>query len=213
MDKWDNESEAKAMKVLLLNGSPNQQGCTATALAEVGKGLQREGVDSEFFQLGAGAVQGCIGCGACAKEKRCVYSDDEANVLIDAIVKADGLVVGSPVYYAGPNGALCALLDRTFYAGSRLFASKPAAAIASCRRAGSSATLDRLMKYFTISRMPVVSSQYWAMVHGNEPKEVLQDAEGMQTMRDLGANMAWMLKGLQQPMPQPEKRMWTNFIR
>jgi multimeric flavodoxin WrbA len=204
------------MKVLLLNGSPHAAGCTYTALAEAEAALEKNGVGTEWFHIGGGMVRGCSGCRACAEKglNRCVFDDDAANRLIDALNAADGVLVGSPVYYAGPNGALCALLDRVFFASGHRFAGKPAAAIASCRRAGATAALDRLLKYFTISRMPVISSQYWPMVHGNSPQEVRQDAEGLQIMRVLGAEMARALKALQSAPPvEAETRVRTNFIR
>ncbi len=204
------------MKVLMVNGSPHREGCTYTALREVGAELEKNGVETEIFWLGDGMVRGCIDCGGCDDTDRCLFTDDAANALIEAIQKADGVVVGSPVYYAGPNGALCAVLDRAFYAAGGSFEGKPAAAVVSCRRAGSTAALDRLNKYFMISRMPVVSSQYWNMVHGNRPEDVAQDAEGLQIMRTLGANMAAMLRALDAGSwspPPHEKHVWTSFIR
>ena len=147
------------MKVLLVNGSPHAEGSTFTALSEVGAALEAAGVGVEWFYIGNEAVRGCAGCGACAKLGRCAFDDDKANALMEAIAAADGVVLGSPVYYAGPNGALCALLDRAFYAGSRRFAGKLGAAVVVCRRAGATAALDRLNKYFAISRMPQVPSQ------------------------------------------------------
>lgn len=204
------------MHVLLINGSPHKNGCTYTALGEVAKGLAQGGVDSEMFQLGTVPVRGCIACHKCDETSRCVFDDDVANECLEAMLKADGVVVGSPVYYAGPNGALCAVLDRAFYAGGAGMAGKAAAAVVSCRRGGSSAALDRLQKYFTISQMPVVSSQYWNMVHGFTPDEVRRDEEGMQVMRMLGLNMAHLVKSLAAAGPAPqlgEKKMWTNFIR
>ena len=203
------------MKVLLVNGSPHAKGSTYTALNEVAGALAAEGVQVEWFHIGEDVVRGCSGCGACRKLGQCVFDDDKANPLMRAIAQADGVVVGSPVYYAGPNGALCALLDRAFYAGSSQFAGKAGAAVAVCRRAGASATLDRLNKYFTISRMPLVPSQYWNMAHGTCGDEVRQDAEGLQIMRTLGAEMAFLMKAMEgQPRPVPEeKKMRTNFIR
>lgn len=204
------------MKVLLVNGSPHKEGCTYTALSEVAGELQKNGIDTEFFHIGMKPVHGCIACGRCEILERCAIEDDACNDLIKQILAADGIVVGSPVYYAGPNGALCALLDRVFFASSHKFATKPAAAVVSCRRGGSTAAFDRLNKYFTISRMPVVSSQYWNMVHGMSPEEVRRDLEGMQIMRTLGRNMAWMLKSIRdgkQPGPEMEPWTMTNFIR
>ncbi len=202
------------MKVLLVNGSPREAGCTYTALAEVGGALNAEGVQTEFFHLGKGPVHGCVSCRACDATSRCAFGDDGANALIEAILAADGVVLGSPVYYAGPNGALLAVLDRVFYAASDAFAGKAAAAVVNCRRAGATAALDRLYKYFTISQMPVAGSQYWNMTHGFTPDEVRRDAEGLQTMRTLGREMAWMLKSLaERPRPENEARVITNFIR
>ena len=158
------------MKVLLLNGSPHANGCTRAALAEVERALQAEGVETECLHVAAKPVRGCIGCGGCAKTHRCVFGDDAVNACIGALAQADGLVVGSPVYYASPNGTVLSLLDRVFYAGSCYAAHKPAAAVVSARRGGTTAALDVLTKYFTISQMPVVSSTYWPMVHGNRPE-------------------------------------------
>ena len=206
------------MKVILLNGSPNLEGCTYTALREVESALLANGIETELIQMGKSVVSGCTACGACGKTGRCIFSKDKVNETIEKMERADGLVVGSPVYYASPNGSIVSFLDRMFYAGN-CFAYKPAAAIASARRAGTTATLDMLHKYFTISNMMVVSSQYWNMVHGNSPEQVRQDEEGMQTMRALGNNMAWLLKCIQAgkeagiPLPQTEERKWTNFIR
>ena len=204
------------MKVLLVNGSPHEKGCTYTALSEVAGALNGCGIETEIFWIGREPVRGCIGCGGCGRNGLCVFSDDACNTLIQKMLAADGLIVGSPVYYAGPNGALCALLDRAFFASGHHMAEKPAAAVVSCRRGGASAAFDRLNKYFTISRMPVVPSQYWNSVHGNRPEEVLQDLEGLQVMRELGRQMAHLLRSLEAaalPAPQPEPRIRTNFIR
>ncbi len=205
------------MKVLLLNGSPNSNGCTRTALDEVAGKLEKSGIETEFFHIGKRPIHGCIACGKCRENGGyCIFTDDPANSCIDKLKAADGVVIGSPVYYAAPNGALCAMLDRVFFAGGRNFAYKPGAAIVSCRRGGSTAAFDRLNKYFTISNMPIVSSQYWNMVHGNSPDEVRQDLEGLQIMRVLGQNMAWLLQCIDKaalPKPELESRVWTNFIR
>ncbi|MGI5843759.1 MAG: flavodoxin family protein [Candidatus Xenobium sp.] len=202
--------------VLLINGSPHEAGCTRTALEEVAEALERHGLATRFFNLGTGPVHGCTACGACTELKRCALEDDACNELLDLMQQADAVVIGSPVYYAGPNGALCALLDRVFFASQGSLAHKPAAAVVNCRRGGASATFDRLNKYFTINRMPVVSSQYWNSTHGFTPDQVRQDAEGLQTMRTLGDNLAWLLlslekAGLEPPLPEP----WTptHFIR
>ena len=204
------------MKVLLINGSPHEHGCTYTALREVARTLEEEGIATSIFQIGKKPVRGCIACGGCGKKGRCVFDDDPANEMMRLMGEADGIVVGSPVYYAGPNGALCALLDRAFYAAGSTFALKPAAAVVSARRSGTTAAFDRLNKYFTINRMPVVSSQYWNGVHGFTPEDVEQDREGLQTMRTLGRNMAWMLKSIAAggvPAPAPEPWIPTHFIR
>ena len=202
------------MKVVLINGSPHRKGNTFIALSEVAGALEKEGVQTEIIQLGIKAVQGCIACNKCAELGHCVLQDTLYNPGREAVQEADGIVVGSPVYYAGPNGALCALLDRVFYSCSELLAYKAGASVAVCRRGGASATFDRLNKYFTILNMPVVSSQYWNSVHGMRPGEATEDAEGLQTMRMLGRNMAWLLKGVKrEERPEPELRVMTNFIR
>ena len=204
------------MKVLLINGSPHKEGCTFTALTEIKNQLEKEGVDSEIFWIGNRPVRGCIACLKCGHNNgKCVFDDDPANEIIDKLIESDGVIIGSPVYYAGPNGALCAILDRVFYAASSNFAFKPGASIVSCRRGGASASFDRLNKYFTISNMPVVASQYWNSVHGNTPEEVKQDLEGLQTMRTLASNMAWFLKSIENAeLPkQKEEKQRTNFIR
>lgn len=204
------------MKVLLINGSPKKNGNTFLALSEVATALNNNGVETEIISIGAKAIQGCIACQKCIELGRCVFKDDLYNRLRESLKEADGLVVGTPVYYAGPNGSLCAILDRLFYSASEFLSYKPAASVAVCRRGGATATFDRLNKYFTISNMPVVSSQYWNTVHGMMPGEAAQDAEGLQTMRTLGKNMAWLIKNLKQGgEPVPEKETWiaTNFIR
>ena len=202
------------MKVVLINGSPHRKGNTFIALSEVAGALEKEGVQTEIIQLGIKAVQGCIACNKCAELGHCVFQDTLYNQVREALQEADGIVVGSPVYYAGPNGALCALLDRVFYSCSELLAYKAGASVAVCRRGGASATFDRLNKYFTILNMPVVSSQYWNSVDGMRPGEAKEDAEGLQTMRMLGRNMAWLLKGVKrEERPEPELRVMTNFIR
>ena len=207
------------MKVLLLNGSPHKEGCINRALLEVEGALHAEGIHTEMVHLGNKAIHGCIACGTCMKIGACVFEDDPVNEFIEKMKKADGLIVGSPVYYASANGALFSFLDRLFYAGGREFAYKPGAAIASARRAGTTATLDALNKYFTIAQMPLVSSSYWNMVHGRTPEEVEQDLEGLYTMRTLGKNMAWLLKCIEAgksagiSLPEKEEKVWTNFIR
>lgn len=207
------------MKVLLINGSPHEKGCTYTALWEVAKQLLRGGIESEIFWIGAKPIGGCTACGACKEKEKCVFGEkDGVNACIEKMQQADAVVIGSPVYYAGPNGSLLSLLDRVFYAAGGTFALKPGAAVVSCRRGGASATFDRLNKYFTISSMPVVSSQYWNSVHGNTPEEVRRDEEGLQVMRTLADNLTWLLRCLQVAEGQVEKPQWeprvsTNFIR
>lgn len=206
------------MKVLMINGSPHQYGCTYTALKEVSDKLNSHGIETEFVYLGTQAVHGCIACGKCYQSGKCVF-DDKVNEILEKAAEYDGMVVGSPVYYSGPNGTLCAFLDRLFYCSRGRFANKFAAAVVSCRRMGNTSSLDRLNKYFQISKMHVVSSQYWNGVHGNTPEEVMQDKEGLQIMRTLGENMAWLIKIAEAgkkagvPMPQYEKGVGTNFIR
>ena len=205
------------MKVLLINGSPREKGNTFTALSEVAKALQQEGVETEIISIGKKAVQGCIACGMCGREGKCTFRDD-LYFKVMRIVKEgiDGIVIGSPVYYGGPNGSLCALLDRVFYSLGKELMFKPAASVVVCRRGGASAAFDRLNKYFTILNMPVVSSQYWNMVYGQTPGQAAQDEEGMQTMRTLGRNMAWMIKKLDlrnEGHPDIEPQVRTNFIR
>ncbi|MGM9837915.1 MAG: flavodoxin family protein [Paludibacteraceae bacterium] len=203
------------MRVLLINGSPRHHGNTSIALEEVSKTLQAEGIETITVAIGNKPVRGCIACGGCAAKGRCAFSDELYNRLRAILEEGiDGLVVGSPTYYAGPNGSLCALLDRLFYSSGKLLVYKPAAAVAVCRRGGASATFDRLNKYFTINNMPVVPSQYWNSVHGRLPGEAVQDLEGLQTMRILARNMAWMLRGMQQEdKPETEPRQMTNFVR
>lgn len=201
------------MKVLLVNGSPHKNGCTFTALSEVASVLNKQGIETEIYHIGNKSVRGCIACQQCSKLGRCVFDDDECNTILTKMQQSDGIIVGSPVYYAGPNGALCALLDRVFYSGGYTLEHKPAACVLSCRRGGASAAFDRLNKYFTISQMPLVSSQYWNAVHGACPDDVKRDAEGLQIMRTLGRNMARMLTALEnEPIPEQEDRQFTNFI-
>ena len=208
------------MKVLLINGSPKEHGCTDLALSEVARALRGCGVETEQVWIGTKPVRGCIACGGCSGKGRCVFGDDPVNTVLEKMAQADGLVVGSPVYYASANGSAVSLLDRVFYAGDRrLFAGKPAAAVVSARRAGTTASLDQLNKYFMISGMPVVSSSYWNMIHGNSPAEAAQDAEGLQIMRNLGRNMAWLLRCIEAgrekgtAFPEQENAVRTNFIR
>lgn len=206
------------MQVLMINGSPHKEGCTYTALAEVAGQLEEQGIETDFFHIGSKPIRGCTGCGTCFETGYCVFDDDPVNTCVDLVKKADGIVVGSPVYYAGANGALCAFLDRLFFGKAAAYAYKPAAAVVNCRRGGAGTAFDRLNKYFTISNMPVVPSQYWNATHGLTPDEVRQDLEGMQVMRTLGRNMAWLLKCIEAakgtvPYPEREPLVRTNFVR
>lgn len=203
------------MRVLLLNGSPRQNGNTSIALAEVENTLHKEGIDTITVQIGTQPMRGCIGCGGCVEKGRCVFSDEVYDRLQAILTEGiDGVIVGTPVYYGGANGSLCALLDRLFYSCGALLAYKPAAAVAVCRRGGAGSAFDRLNKYFTINNMPVVPSQYWNSVHGAAKGEAAQDLEGLQTMRTLARNMAWMLRGMRpEDKPTPEPRQRTSFIR
>lgn len=205
-------------KVILINGSPNQQGCTYTGLREVEEALKKHGIDTEIVWIGAEPIAGCNGCRACAHTGKCRH-DDKVNYILDMLDDIDGIVVGSPVYYAGASGQITAFLDRLFWSAGSRMAGKVGAAIASCRRAGSTATLDQLYKYFAIAAMPIATSQYWTMIHGQTPDEVKQDLEGMQVLRFLGENMAWLMASIKAgkeagvPAPVREERVRTNFIR
>lgn len=209
------------MKVLLFNGSPRGEGCTYTALSEVASVLEKEGIETEIVSVGNKSILGCTGCGACRRAGKCVFGDnDGVNAFAAKAAEADGIILGAPVHYASISGAASSFLDRVFYSGSGAFRGKPGAAVVSCRRAGSTASLDQLNKYFTICEMPVVSSRYWNMVHGSNPQQVKEDLEGMQVMRYLGRNMAWMLKCIEAgkkagiELPEEEApRVYTNFIR
>ncbi len=208
------------MKVLMINGSCRANGCTFTALSVVADALKEEGIDSEIVQMGGAPVRDCIGCRKCAElDNKCVFDDDLVNKIIEKAKQADGFIFGSPVYYAHPSGRILSLLDRVFYASSAVFAGKPGACVVSARRAGTTASIDVLNKYLTINRMPVVSARYWNMVHGNSAEEVMQDKEGIQNMRILGKNMAWLLKCIEAgrekdiDMPALPEIERTNFIR
>lgn len=205
------------MKVLLINGSPNEKGCTYTALTEVANTLQQNGIETELLYLGKKPIAGCIACGQCRRTGRCVW-DDMVNRIGDKLDEYDGIIVGAPVYYGGPAGQLTAFLDRLFYSNGGRFAGKLGAAVVSCRRGGATATFDRLNKYFGISNMHIVGSQYWNQVHGFTPDDVRKDKEGLQTMRTLGQNMAWLLHcieagnkaGVRKPVYEP--KVSTHFI-
>ncbi len=205
------------MKVLMINGSPNQYGCTYTALKEVADTLGKNDIQTHILHLGKEPISGCTACKKCKDTGECIFHDI-VNEVADVLDEYDGLVLGSPVYFAGPSGQMCAFLDRLFYCGRASLAGKPGAVVVSCRRGGASAAFDRLNKYLEISNMPIVTSQYWNQVHGNTPQEVRQDEEGMQTMRTLGQNMAWLLKSIEAgkkagiKLPEYEEQIHTNFI-
>lgn len=205
------------MKVILFNGSPNVHGCTYTALHEIEETLQKNGIETEIFQVGSKSVRGCIGCGKCRERGKCIF-DDIVNEAIDKIKDADGVIFGSPVYYASANGTMISFLDRLFYAASKYLAYKPGAVVVSARRAGTTATYDELNKYLGISNMLIVPAPYWNMVHGNTADEVKQDKEGLYIMRQIGENMTWMLKMLENAKangiaPTILEKERTNFIR
>jgi multimeric flavodoxin WrbA len=207
------------MKVLLVNGSPNEKGCTYTALNEVALVLNEEGIETEIFWIGNNSIAGCFGCGICRKIGRCCINDNVNEFSIKA-AESDGFIIGSPVYYASISGQLKSFLDRVFYSIKKesLYL-KPGAGIVSARRAGTTSAKDEIDKYFSISEMPIVSSVYWNMVHGNTPKEVIQDEEGISTLRILARNMAFLLKCIETgknngvALPKKEERKRTNFIR
>ena len=210
------------MKVILVNGSPHEKGCTYTALAEVASALEQEGIETDIFWIGTKAIAGCIACHGCAKTGRCVFHD-KVNEFLELASAYDGYIFGSPVHWAAAGGAITSFMDRVFYtavcSGPKTFYLKPAAAVVSARRAGTTAAFEQLNKYFMLMQMPVVASQYWNMVHGVNAEEVKQDLEGLQTMRTLGRNMAFLLRckeaGLQAgvALPQQETPVFTNFIR
>lgn len=211
------------MKVILVNGGPHKEGCTYTALSEVAKTLNEEGIETEIFWVGNKPIAGCIACKSCAKTGKCVF-DDVVNEFVEKAKDVDGFIFGSPVHYAAATGAITSFMDRVFYSASQAgkadrFLFKPASTVISARRAGTTATYDQLNKYFGINQMPIISSRYWNMVHGATPDDVIKDEEGMQIMRILGRNMAYYLKcieagkekGIQ--TPKQEKNNFTNFIR
>lgn len=206
------------MKVLLVNGSPHKNGCTYTALMEVKKTLDQNNIDSNIMWLGTEPIAGCIGCGKCLKDGKC-FRDDIVNKFLELVSETDGFIFGTPVHFSSGSGAITSFLDRVFYGRRELFSNKPAAAVVSCRRGGATATIDQINKYFSMNNMPIVTSQYWNMVHGSKPQDVLKDEEGMQTMRTLANNMAWILKCIEAGkksgvnLPKHEKIISTNFIR
>lgn len=208
------------MKVLLINGSPKAAGTTFRALREAAEELNREGIETEIIQTGKEPVRDCMGCGVCRKQGKCVFGDEDGiNALIEKAAGADGFLFGTPVYFAHPTGQVLSVLDRLFYAGKRAFAHKPGACVICARRAGTTASFDVMNKYFAISEMPIVSSTYWNMTHGNGPDEAEQDGEGMQTIRNLARNMAWLLRCIEAGreagvvLPETETGARTNFIR
>ncbi len=207
------------MKVLLINGSPRENGCTYTGLNEMVKVFEKNGVETEIFQLGKEPISGCMACKACTKLGKCII-DDKVNELNARLDDFDGIVIGTPVYYSNASGQVRSFLDRLFYSGAgKKLAGKPGCAIVSCRRGGASATFDEINKYFSISNMPIVTSNYWNQIHGNSVEEALKDEEGMQTLRVLANNMVWLLKCIESGKEKgiewsmPEQKVWTNFIR
>ncbi len=210
------------MKVFLVNGSPHPKGCTYTALSVVADALNENGVETELFQVGTKPLAGCIACLKCVDQGKCAFND-RVNEFLEIADRGDGFVFGSPVHYGAASGAMTSFMDRLFFSsfcsGRHWFRFKPGAVVVSARRSGATAALDQLTKYLTWGQMPVVSSRYWNMVHGNTPEEVQQDQEGLQVMRALGRNMAWLLKCLEAgreagiPLPEQESRISTNFIR
>ena len=211
------------MKVLLVNGSPHEKGCTYTALTEVCKTLNEEGIDTEIFWIGVKPISGCIACKKCAELGKCVFNDT-VNEFVEKAKEADGFIFGTPVHYAAASGAITSFMDRAFYSAgcskqSNIFRYKPASVVVSARRAGTTATYDQINKYFGITEMPIISSRYWNMVHGAKPEDVLKDEEGMQAMRILGRNMAYYLKCIEAgkkvgvELPKREKTILTNFIQ
>ena len=206
------------MKVILVNGSPHKQGCTYIALTEIKKTLEKNGIETEEFWLGNKPTAGCIGCGSCLETGKC-FIDDKVNEFLEKVPSADGFVFGTPVHFASGSGMITSFMDRVFYGRRNLFKNKLAACIVSCRRGGATSTFDQINKYFAMNNMPIVTSQYWNMVHGSKPEDVLKDEEGLQTMRTLGNNMAWLLKCIEAGKnsgikePENEKIIQTNFIK
>lgn len=205
------------MKVALINGSPNKEGCTFTALKEIAETLKKKDIEADIFYLGKSPIAGCIACGKCSKEGICTF-DDHVNILLSKIQQYQGIIIGSPVYYGGPSGQICSFMERFCYAGASKLKGKLGASVVSCRRGGATAAFDRLNKFFLMNNMHVVGSQYWNQVHGTNPQEVLQDLEGLQTMRTLAENMAWLLKSIDcgkdsVDTPVYENKIATSFIR
>ncbi len=208
------------MKVLLINGSPHERGCTYAALSEVAQTLEAEKIETEILSLGPSPLHACLGCGGCTRSGQCIFTDGHVNEVLEKMMACDGLVIGSPVHYASASGSITSFLDRLFYAGKNQLRGKVGAAIVCARRAGTTSTLDQLQKYFMISGMPIAPSQYWPMVHGSTPEEVQKDEEGLQTMRMLGRYMAYMIKSFALakgaglfPPEQEQPKLRTDFIR
>ena len=206
------------MKVILVNGSPHEKGCTYTALTEVQKTLEKNEIETEIFWVGNKPISGCLGCGNCIKTGKC-FMEDKVNEFLEKVPEADGFVFGTPVHFASGSGMITSFMDRAFYGRRELFKNKLASAVVSCRRGGATSTFDQINKYFAMNNMPIVTSQYWNMVHGSKPEDVLKDEEGLQTMRTLANNMAWLLKCINAgkkagiELPKNETIIRTNFIR
>lgn len=206
------------MKVILVNGSPHEKGCTYTALAEIKKTLESQEIITEMFWIGNKPTAGCIGCGNCLNTGKC-FIDDKVNEFLDKVSDTDGFVFGTPVHFASGSGMITSFMDRIFYGRRELFKNKVASTVVSCRRGGATSTFDQINKYFAMNNMPIITSQYWNMVHGSKPEDVLKDEEGMQTMRTLANNMAWILKSIEAGKkagikePVNEKIISTNFIK
>ncbi len=213
------EREGRKLKVLMINGSPHAKGNTFAALQEASKVLEQKGIDTEIVNIGVKPVRGCVACGQCHKRQlgKCVFDDDICNGIIEKMSQADALIVGSPVYYGQPNGSVLSLMQRMFYSANKYLQNKPAAGICVCRRGGASAAFQTLNMPFQMTNMLVVSSQYWNIVYGTTPGEATLDKEGMQTMRTMGNNMAWILKkihaGENPDYPEREQGQMMNFIR
>lgn len=207
------------MKVLLVNGSPHEHGCCNEALTEIAGTLRDEGLEADIFWIGNKPIAGCIGCGACRGKGKCAFRGDAVNDFIERMGDYDGFIFASPVHYAAMSGAMTSFMDRVFYSAGSELRGKPAAGIVSARRGGTTAALDQMNKYFYITGMPIATSQYWPMVHGNSPQEVREDLEGLQIMRGLARCMAWMIKSFDAAahagivLPEQEPRVWTNFVR
>ena len=206
------------MKVILVNGSPHEKGCTYTALTEVQKTLEKNKIETEILWVGNKPISGCLGCGNCIKTGKC-FMEDKVNEFLEKVPEADGFVFGTPVHFASGSGMITSFMDRAFYGRREVFKNKLASAVVSCRRGGATSTFDQINKYFAMNNMPIVTSQYWNMVHGSKPEDVLKDEEGLQTMRTLANNMSWLLKCIETGKksgikePENEKIISTNFIR